>query len=460
MVEPALELEYAAWPGAALKLDLAYRWIAKLKGDLFQIDQGTSSSSSSPTGPDAIYSSAMGSGAALSSLDACLSFSLTALNEEEAMRAMYLRISLACAALFIALASCTTETSYPPTITPIYAGTDSGLYVFDGSAWTHYQKATSGLASDTVTSLVASGSGAGARIYIGTSNGVCRKLGSQWTSFTTAEGLGGNAVKSLFIDSTVYAASSGGLSSYNEDGTWTNDPTIPSINDFCRIDSFAIVAADSGLYRYNGTSLMSSYPIAPGTLIAGSTKVRTVIVDYQQNIYVGTDAGLAIEYADSILADLGLPAGSDVNDLCLDSNGDAYAACANGLYVLGGPGPVRILSGMVRCVWVDGAGKIYAGDRLGLKGIHRQRLDLDDHPLDPDQGELPADDRPSLRLLMGLSSQVPPRPIDQGRSVQGRERKLLQLVRAEVSPVVVSSEFEGAALEARRVDQEKEILPS
>jgi outer membrane protease len=76
MLEPALKLEYAAWPGASLRLDVAYRWVAKLKGDLLQIEQGTSSSSSSPAGPDAISSSTMGSGASLSSLDARFSLSL------------------------------------------------------------------------------------------------------------------------------------------------------------------------------------------------------------------------------------------------------------------------------------------------------------------------------------------------------------------------------------------------
>jgi len=80
MFEPSLSLEYAIKPGAALRLDVAYREAAGLKGDVTQVDQGTSYTSSGSdyfAGPDSASASTNDSGAFISMLDAKLSFRFT-----------------------------------------------------------------------------------------------------------------------------------------------------------------------------------------------------------------------------------------------------------------------------------------------------------------------------------------------------------------------------------------------
>jgi outer membrane protease len=79
MFEPSLSLEYAVKPGAALRLDVSYRQASGLKGDITQVLQGTSSTSSGGSyfaGPDSAGKYKDGSGASISMLDAKLSFSL------------------------------------------------------------------------------------------------------------------------------------------------------------------------------------------------------------------------------------------------------------------------------------------------------------------------------------------------------------------------------------------------
>jgi outer membrane protease len=79
MLEPGLGLEYSLRPGASLRLDLAWLWLGNLKGDIIQVDQGTTSTSSGGNyfaGPDSASLGKNDSGAALSMLDASLMFKL------------------------------------------------------------------------------------------------------------------------------------------------------------------------------------------------------------------------------------------------------------------------------------------------------------------------------------------------------------------------------------------------
>jgi len=71
------------------------------------------------------------------------------------MRRIIVCISSLCAAVFfsLALAGCPTQATYAPMITPIYAATNSGLEVYNGTGWTNYTT-SNGFASDTVTSVV------------------------------------------------------------------------------------------------------------------------------------------------------------------------------------------------------------------------------------------------------------------------------------------------------------------
>ena len=88
-------------------------------------------------------------------------------------RAIALTGILGTALLFaFSLTGCPTQASYGSTVTPIYAATNSGLFVFNGSTWKNYTHANTGggLASDNVSSVVVSGSGSGAMVFAATAD--------------------------------------------------------------------------------------------------------------------------------------------------------------------------------------------------------------------------------------------------------------------------------------------------
>jgi hypothetical protein len=292
-----------------------------------------------------------------------------------------------CAAILfgIALAGCPMQTSYKSTITPVYAATNAGLSIFNGSSWSQFTTANSGLASNTVNSVVVSGSGSGATVFAATPSGISyasgdgASWGGPWTTSNTA--LASNVVNELFLGSKFLAATGSGISVYNSDGstsTWTSDtlPTSPSsASCVFSVGTYTYVVNGSGsnLYVYNGTSQETNY--AAASILAGSGKVTAVIVDSNLDIFAGTDKGLIeLNYYNGTAQNSGnlLPSGSSaysVNGLFLDANGNLFAATSNGLYAdVGTNGLKLMLSGTsVLCVYVDGAGTIYAGTAAGLK---------------------------------------------------------------------------------------------
>lgn len=75
LIEPRLGLEYAPWKRASLRLDLAYCGASNLKGDITQVNMGTSSNSSY-AGPDTAVTASDASGADIRMLEAALSLRL------------------------------------------------------------------------------------------------------------------------------------------------------------------------------------------------------------------------------------------------------------------------------------------------------------------------------------------------------------------------------------------------
>jgi hypothetical protein len=265
--------------------------------------------------------------------------------------------------LSLALAGCPMQPTFAPTITPIYAATDAGLEVYDGTKWTNYTTAN-GLASSNITSVVVSGSGSGATVFAGTAaNGISISNGSTWSTWTISSGLGSDTINGLFLGSSLYAATPGGLSVYNFDGTWTTG-VIPA-NDVFVLGSFTY-AAGTQLSIYNGTALETSF--SANAIVPTGTKVNAVIVDPYGDIFAATDKGLnVLPGGSSSFLPTPLLSGMAVNRIFLDNNGDLYAASANGLYKIATAGATSILTGAVYCVYVDGAGTIYVGTASGLE---------------------------------------------------------------------------------------------
>ena len=196
----------------------------------------------------------------------------------------------------LALSGCPTQPIYPSTITPVYAATSSGsLYVYNGSSWTPYPSTDTG--STSLSSVVVSGSGSGALVFVGGTSGVSQFDGTTWTPLNS--GLGTAPVNNLFLGSDLYAATAGGVSVLNVDlQSWTNDGTVPSVNGVFSLGPYTFVAADK-LYVYNGTSQISGSPYLATSIISASTKVQSIFVDSYLDIVAGTDKGLAVLNAGS-----------------------------------------------------------------------------------------------------------------------------------------------------------------
>jgi outer membrane protease len=78
-VEPGLSISYTIKPGASLSLSASYKTVWNLKGDLTEVNQGSTSTSSYSNyyaGPDSSSTGANDSSAAISMLDASLSFTM------------------------------------------------------------------------------------------------------------------------------------------------------------------------------------------------------------------------------------------------------------------------------------------------------------------------------------------------------------------------------------------------
>jgi len=265
----------------------------------------------------------------------------------------------------LALAGCHLAPDYPPTITPIYAGTSTGLWVFDGSGWTQ----SAALAGTEVTCLAIDGSGAGAGIYAGTaSSGVLHYDGVAWSPLPL--GLGSTQVNSLFQGSSLYAATPIGVSVLDYDKqSWATDATRPDINCAIPFGSYLYIAADSGLFVYNGGKNVQSF--APGDVVAGSLRVATLAIDSNQDIIAGTDQGLNVLFSDSLpyafkpsLASL---AGMAIHGFYIDGKRILYIASSGGMYRYKAGSPLLLLPLACFCVYVDGAGLIYAGTASGLQ---------------------------------------------------------------------------------------------
>jgi len=96
----------------------------------------------------------------------------------------------------------------------VWAATDGGLVVWDGTGAVVRFTAEHGLAGNRVSSVAIGADGA---IWAGTRSGLSRYDGRAWQTFTTADGLPNDLVNDVVIDRDgyVWAATEGGLGRYD-----------------------------------------------------------------------------------------------------------------------------------------------------------------------------------------------------------------------------------------------------
>jgi signal transduction histidine kinase/ligand-binding sensor domain-containing protein len=107
----------------------------------------------------------------------------------------------------------------------VWVGTSRGLVKLDGDRVAEHHTTHDGLPSDDVKVIHESTAAAGQRVlWIGTSGGLARLVNGRFTSFTAADGLAGNRVRSIYeeADGTLWIGTyDDGLSRFR-DGTFFN----------------------------------------------------------------------------------------------------------------------------------------------------------------------------------------------------------------------------------------------
>ncbi len=190
------------------------------------------------------------------------------------------------------------------------------------------------LINDNVRSLEEDING---NVWIGTIGGITMFDGTSFTSYTTADGLGGNVIYDICAHSSgdVYAATSGGLSKFN--GTnWTNQNLgdgLPSNTIWCveedNIGNIWIGTSTMGAAYFNGT-FWTQLNTDDGLVSNG---IKNIFIDRSNNVWFGTGNGLS-EYNGTTCKNFnttsGLP-GLIVNDVIQLYNGKIAVATNGGI---------------------------------------------------------------------------------------------------------------------------------
>lgn len=136
----------------------------------------------------------------------------------------------------------------------LWIGSNMGLTVYNGSTFTTYNTANSGLISDTVTAI---GCGNG-NVYVGSNHGLSVYNGTSFTNYTIANGMNNNIINCITVE--------------NANAIW--------------------IGNNNGLDKFNGNSFTFNYVTANNS----AEVVNCIYVDAQGNKWIGTNAHGAIKY--------------------------------------------------------------------------------------------------------------------------------------------------------------------
>ncbi len=229
----------------------------------------------------------------------------------------------------------------------IWAASDGGLLVWqEGSQRVVKFNSEHGLAENVTTSVAISIDGA---IWVGTASaGVSRYDGTEWQTFTVADGLPADDVHDLAVgaDGTVWVATGGGIGRY--DGRrW---------------------------FSYSRGSTLLQLPSNDVTSLATASDGVT--------IFAGTSAGVVQFNGRSwdSLSQIGSQAVNTVQDVAVTPDGRLWAATQGGLTMYDGSGwqlfslPDGLPSSDIRRVAANADGSVWLG--YGAQGIGLTRFEL------------------------------------------------------------------------------------
>jgi signal transduction histidine kinase/ligand-binding sensor domain-containing protein len=235
----------------------------------------------------------------------------------------------------------------------LWLGTDEGLARFDGYDFTIFNKTNGDLPSNSITALAAAPGGA---LWIGTPDGLTELNAGRFRTYTRQQGLPDDAVSSLFIDHTgaLWIVAGIDLSCF-ERGKFTNFKPGRDMP----VASFRAVAED-----HSHNLWVAGYS-ALGKLTRG--KFETVLT------------------AEALDGDV-------VSGLAVDPHDNLWIAGSKGATMRSPDGQVRRLNtvdglpdSVLRAIWVDRDGGLWAGTNRGLARLEGNRFVS--APVGPDRGQ-------------------------------------------------------------------------
>ena len=137
-----------------------------------------------------------------------------------------------------------------------WIATQNKVYFYSGTNFTdtiHYDT-SDGLINNTVRVIKGDAQG---NIWFGTSDGVSKFDGINWTNYTTNDGLLSNSISAITFDvqGNVWFGTSDGVSKF--DGiNWTNYTTSNAIGDLCidMLGNIWVAAGGAGVSKFDGTT--------------------------------------------------------------------------------------------------------------------------------------------------------------------------------------------------------------
>ncbi|MET0626262.1 MAG: two-component regulator propeller domain-containing protein [Pyrinomonadaceae bacterium] len=265
----------------------------------------------------------------------------------------------------------------------VWVATEEGVARFDGTGFVVFDKQnTPGLRSNDVRSLLATEKGN--VLWASTAGGLARRVGGEWETLTTEQGLAGNDVVAAYEarNGSVWVATSSGLSRLRE-GVWTSyttrdglpDDDVQAVaEDFSDAGGAMWVGTAAGLSRF-AEEKFTNFTTADG--LPGG--VSTIERDRRGGLWLGTSAGLSF-YKDGRFTNYttrdGLP-DDRVISLRATRDGGLWVGTAAGAALMrdgrferfaeGDP----LADGIVLAICEDREGSLWLGTESG--GLHQLR---------------------------------------------------------------------------------------
>ena len=311
----------------------------------------------------------------------------------------------------------------------MWFGTQAGVSVFDGNAWTTHSTSTDvGFVDDVVTALKVLSNG---DVWIGSDFGAAHYDGSFWTTYTESDGLGDDRIRVIHEDlnGSIWFGTNAGITKF-DGSAWTSWGTAEGLpfGGVTSIDEqpFLLLHLGSALggvtIFINGFS--SEITENEGLL---NDKVRSNVTDISGNHWIGTSDGISVfNNSNQLIAQhttmFTLPAPDTLNpveDIVIDSQGNIWA----GVYVdyLVTEGGITAYNGsewtqfdvsdgligpVVRQLAVDGQDNIWVATSTGISKISDVDLGGGNGIFNPQVNKLdvypnPATDQITIELPTG-----------------------------------------------------------